>query len=41
MSPDQLIVTLIVLGAVMFLLRRFVRTRKSGHGGSGCDNCGH
>lgn len=42
MSADRLLVTLIVFGAVMFLLRRFVRTRKAGHGGgAGCDNCGH
>jgi len=42
MSADTLIVLAIVLGAVAFLLRRLVRTRKAGHGGgSGCDNCGH
>ncbi len=43
MSADTLIVAAIVLGAVGFLLRRLVRTRKAGpgHGGAGCDNCGH
>ncbi len=41
MSADTLVVALIVLGAVAFLLRRVRRTRKTGHGGAGCDNCGH
>lgn len=41
MSADTIIVVAIVLGAVAFLLRRALRTRKAGHGGSGCDNCGH
>jgi hypothetical protein len=42
MSADTVIVAAIVLGAVAFLLRRAIRTRKAGHGGgSGCDNCGH
>lgn len=42
MSADTLIVIAIVLGAVAFLLRRVIRTRKAGHGGgAGCDNCGH
>ncbi len=43
MSPDTLIVAGIVLGAVLFLLRRVLRARKAGHGhgGAGCDNCGH
>lgn len=40
MSADTIIVIAIVLGAVAFLLRRVVRTRKAGHG-DGCDNCGH
>ena len=42
MSADALIVAAIVLGAVAFLVRRVLRTRKAGHGGgAGCDNCGH
>lgn len=42
MNADTWVVAAIVLGAVAFLLRRFVRTRKAGRGGAGgCDNCGH
>ena len=43
MSADTIIVVAIVLGAVAFLLRRALRTRKAGlgHGGAGCDGCGH
>lgn len=42
MSADTILVIAIVLGAVGFLLRRALRTRKAGHGGgAGCDNCGH
>lgn len=41
MSVDTIVVIAIVLGAVAFLLRRAVRTRKAGHGGAGCDGCGH
>jgi hypothetical protein len=41
MSADTILVAGIVLGAVAFLVRRLLRTRKAGHGGSGCDNCGH
>lgn len=41
MSADTLIVVAIVLGAVAYLLRQVFRARKSGHGGAGCDNCGH
>lgn len=41
MSVDLLVVAAIVLGAVAFLLRRLVRTKKAGHGGAGCDNCSH
>lgn len=41
MSAENIIVALIVFSAVSFLLRRIVRTRKAGHGGSGCENCGH
>ena len=42
MSADTWVVAGIVLGAVIFLLRRVMRTRKAGHGGgAGCDNCGH
>jgi hypothetical protein len=41
MSADTLIVGGIVLGALAFLVRYFLRARRAAKSGPGCDNCGH
>ncbi|MBX3132261.1 MAG: FeoB-associated Cys-rich membrane protein [Gemmatimonadaceae bacterium] len=41
MSADTLVVAAIVIGAVAYLVRHFVRARRAAKSGPDCDNCGH